>query len=105
MPLENKKLSIIVPIFNEIKIIEKFITSLSNTFEKKNCQYIFIDDGSFDGTVEKTQLVLNNIFNKNDFKYVRLNKNFGKAKAVKEGIKFIEGEYTLLIDSDLEYLS
>ncbi len=103
MRQENKKLSIIVPIFNEIKIIEKFITSLSNTFKKKNCQYIFIDDGSFDGTAEKVQIILNNIFKKNQYKYLRLNKNFGKAKAVKEGIKYIEGEYTLLIDSDLEY--
>ena len=31
------------------------------------------------------------------------NQNYGKAEAVKEGIKHINSDYTLLIDSDLEY--
>ena len=39
----------------------------------------------------------------NIFELILLNKNYGKGYAVREGIKKIEGEYVLLIDSDLEY--
>ena len=103
MPQENSKLSIIVPVFNEVKIIDKFIPSLLRAFEKINCKYIFVDDGSTDGTSEKILEILQTSFKEKDFKYTKLNQNYGKAEAVKEGIKHINSDYTLLIDSDLEY--
>ena len=53
MPQENNKLSIIVPVFNEVKIIDKFIPSLLHAFEKINCKYIIVDDGSTDGIMKK----------------------------------------------------
>ena len=42
--------SIIIPVYNEIKIIEKFIDKLNKTFRHLNVKYIFIDDGSKDGS-------------------------------------------------------
>ena len=44
------KLSIIVPVFNEINYIEKFINNLKNEFINENVEYIFINDGSDDGS-------------------------------------------------------
>ncbi len=103
MRQENNKLSIIIPIYNEVKIIDKFIPLLLEAFDKINCKYIFVDDGSTDGTSERIQKILNKEFINKDSKYIKLNSNYGKAEAVKEGIKYIDGDYTLLIDSDLEY--
>ena len=97
------KLSIIIPIYNEASLIKNFLTNLNDVFKKVNCKYIFIDDGSNDGTAEILDKQIPKLFNKNNYKSVKLNKNYGKAYAVKRGIEFIEGEYTLLIDSDLEY--
>ena len=46
------KLSILVPVFNEIKCIEIFTKKLFFCFQKEQPQFIFIDDGSNDGTKE-----------------------------------------------------
>ncbi len=95
--------SIIIPIYNEAKIISNFLKKLHSTFKEKKCKYIFIDDGSNDGTSDILKKTISNLFNNYNYKELRLKKNYGKAYAVKKGIEFIEGEYTLLIDSDLEY--
>ena len=46
------KLSIIIPVFNEIKCIKAFTDRLFTCFQKEEPQYIFIDDGSEDGTTK-----------------------------------------------------
>ena len=46
------KLSILIPVFNEIKCIETFTNRLFKCFQKEQPQYIFIDDGSNDGSKE-----------------------------------------------------
>tara|TARA_B100000674_G_scaffold475555_1_gene468773 strand:+ start:58 stop:1086 length:1029 start_codon:yes stop_codon:yes gene_type:complete len=97
------KLSIIIPIYNEAEIIGKFLKKLQSTFKDVECKYIFIDDGSIDGTSEILKSITSNLFNNKNYKEIRFNKNYGKAYAVKKGIEYIEGEHTLLIDSDLEY--
>jgi len=100
---ENKILSIIIPIFNEVRIIDRFLLSINKTFGNINCKFILIDDGSYDGTTLKVKETLKKNFSNKNYLYKKLERNFGKAEAIKEGIKYIDGEYTLLIDSDLEY--
>ena len=46
------KLSIIVPVFNEIKYLNEFTNNLKNTFINENVEYIFVNDGSNDGSKE-----------------------------------------------------
>ena len=46
------KLSIIVPVYNEINLLSKFIEQLFETFDQKTTKFIFIDDGSNDGSKE-----------------------------------------------------
>ena len=46
------KLSIIIPVFNEIECIKEFTNNLNNTFINENVEYIFINDGSNDGSKE-----------------------------------------------------
>ena len=100
----NINASIIVPVFNEINLIEKFINNLFETFKNEKIKFIFIDDGSKDGSAEWLKSNLSKIFNKKNYELVLLNKNYGKGYAIKEGIKKVEGFYSLFIDSDLEYL-
>ena len=103
MPPENKTLSIIIPIFNEIKFIDKFLYELLENFGDVNCKYILIDDGSTDGTSFFLEKKLDSLFKNKNLKHIKFDKNLGKAKAIKKGIEYIEGEYTLMLDSDLEY--
>ena len=48
----NPKASIVIPIYNEINLIEKFINKLYSTFATLEVKFIFIDDGSNDGSKE-----------------------------------------------------
>tara|TARA_B100000963_G_scaffold357474_1_gene379756 strand:- start:2217 stop:3248 length:1032 start_codon:yes stop_codon:yes gene_type:complete len=103
MPPENNKiLSIVIPVFNEINFIDKLFDQLKLYFNKKDTEVIFIDDGSTDGSSN----VLKNIKEKKDyifsFKLIKLDINAGKGKAIQTGIKNSEGEYVLLQDADLE---
>ena len=95
--------SIIVPVYNEINIIEKFIKKLQSTFKDYNSKIIFINDGSSDGTTEWLKNNLIKFFSNNNFELIDLKKNHGKGYAVRKGIEKIEGDYTIFIDSDLEY--
>ena len=99
----NQEATIIVPIYNEINSLNSLCFKLKDTFKLNKIKYIFIDDGSKDGSAEWLKSNLSKIFNKTNYELVLLNKNHGKGYAIKEGIKIVEGYYTLFIDSDLEY--
>jgi glycosyltransferase involved in cell wall biosynthesis len=91
-------ISIIIPCFNEEKYIEEII---KRVLEQNNIskEIIIVDDGSTDGT---TEILKKNIETKVN-KIIYLEKNFGKGNAVKEAIKFANGEIILIQDADLEY--
>ena len=95
--------SLIVPIFNEIASLKNLCKKLKETFKDHHIKFIFVDDGSTDGSTEWLKQNLKSFFSKNNYNLILLKKNFGKGYAIKEGIKKIEGAYTLFIESDLEY--
>tara|TARA_Y100001970_G_scaffold33872_1_gene42091 strand:+ start:6484 stop:7515 length:1032 start_codon:yes stop_codon:yes gene_type:complete len=99
----NVNASIVVPIYNEINLIDNFVNNLFKTFKNEKVKFIFIDDGSKDGSSEWLQKNLNKIFYKTNYDLITLKKNYGKGYAIKQGIKKVEGSYTMFIDSDLEY--
>ena len=99
----HSEISIIVPIYNEAKIIENFINKLFNTFVDLKPKYIFIDDGSEDGSREWLEENLKSVLKKENYDLITLDKNKGKGYAVRQGILKIEGSHTIFIDSDLEY--
>ena len=101
----TKELSVIIPVYNEINLIEKFVKKLFKTFDQKTTKFIFVDDGSDDGTKEFLIENISTFINTKNFELISLSKNFGKGYAVRQGIKKIEGKYVLFIDSDLEYES
>tara|TARA_B100000989_G_scaffold180667_1_gene135801 strand:+ start:53 stop:769 length:717 start_codon:yes stop_codon:yes gene_type:complete len=100
----NKTLSIIVPVYNEVKtvlIVLKKLKKLKLHDDYKS-QIIVIDDNSNDGTVE----LLKKIKNNQDFKditFIFKEKNMGKGDSQKIAIPLCEGEFTIIQDADLEY--
>src|SRR5210317_252519 len=92
------KLSIIIPVFNEIRTIEKLIIKVLNQ-EIKNLQIILVDDFSTDGTRE----LIKNKLSQYIHKIIYHDKNLGKGAAIRSAQSFIEGDIVLIQDADLEY--
>ena len=97
------KISVIVPCFNEEENIDKFysaITAVTDSFsEKADWEYIFVNDGSRDKTLEKLFF-----YSKRDerVKYISFSRNFGKESAMLAGLEYSSGDYVVLIDADLQ---
>ena len=100
----NKTLSIIVPVYNEVKtvlIVLKKLKKLKLHDDYKS-QIIVIDDNSNDGTVELLKKIKNNLDFK-DITFIFKEKNMGKGDSQKIAIPLCEGEFTIIQDADLEY--
>ena len=98
----NEKISVIIPAYNEEKIIVNTIDETRRELESLNYDYeiIVVDDGSIDKTFE---IVKNNFsFEKDKVRIEGYKQNSGKGNAVKYGIGFAEGDYVLFMDADLD---
>ena len=95
--MKTKKISIIIPVFNEKSTIKEVINrvKLSNTLGLKK-EIIVVDDGSNDGT----RTILKNL---KGIKLILHTKNKGKGSALRTGIRNAKGVIILVQDADLEY--
>ena len=92
---ENYLVSIIVPMFNMERTIEKCLNSITQQ-SYKNIEIVVINDGSTD----RSEKIVN-YFRKKDFRIVLISQeNKGLAMAYYRGIKEANGEFVLFVDSD-----
>lgn len=91
----NSLISIVVPVYNVEKYLDKCIDSLVNqTYE--NLEIILIDDGSKDNSAK----ICDNWKDKDNRIKVVHKKNGGLSEARNVGIDYAEGDYIAFIDSD-----
>lgn len=93
-------LSIIIPVFNEDKTIEKILSKvidvkLPNKIRK---EIIVVEDGSTD----KSKSLVQNLRFK-DLKKIFHETNLGKGVAIRSGLEIATGDYVIIQDADLEY--
>lgn len=91
------KLSVIIPVYNEVKNINEIIKRVQAT--KLATEIIIVDDGSSDGTGE----ILQKLDGKRKVRVLMQGKNQGKGAAVVTGLKAATGDILLIQDADLEY--
>ncbi len=97
--LVKNRVSLIIPIYNGEKYIERSLKSVINQ-TYSNIQLILINDGSNDDTDRLIQAELPNLKKiLSDVKYLKKT-NGGVGSALNEGLKYFDGEFLLLLDVD-----
>ena len=96
------KLSVIIPSYNEEKMIYNISNIISSLLETEKIPYeiIFINDGSKDKTWEKIVDVCKENMNIKGFNFSR---NFGKESAIFAGLTYATGDCCAVIDCDLQH--
>lgn len=100
-----KKLSIVIPVYNEENFIEQtiFAVTKSNSLNFIK-EIVLVDDGSNDTSVKKIAESIKKNTNKMvTFKTIFKKQNEGKGAAVRDGFKITTGDIVLIQDADLEY--
>lgn len=107
LPANIKRLSIIIPAYNEEKTIALILDRINEVKLIRNIEkeVIIVNDCSYDNT---EQTIQNYISNSSQltikyFKYLKHATNQGKGAAIHTGISEATGEYLLIQDADLEY--
>lgn len=98
-----KKISIIVPVFNEeesIPIFYEEMQKVKNKLSKKaTFEFLFINDGSKDKTLE----ILRSLAKKDKtVRYISFSRNFGKEAGILAGFENATGDYVATMDVDLQ---
>lgn len=99
----NSISSIIIPVYNEEKIITEMLKKNVKVFENSSMgvkEIILVDDGSIDNSKKEIKNFIRNYKGKIDIRLVPHTTNMGKAQALNTGIRHARGEYVLLSDSD-----
>jgi len=96
----NAKVSVIVPVYNTSRYIEKCCRSLfGQTLD--SIQYIFVDDGSDDDSIETVKRVLSDYPQRStQVTFVNLPTNKGVGSARRAGVEHATGDYIIHCDSD-----
>jgi|Napbiome12C3dose_1001474.scaffolds.fasta_scaffold00006_23 glycosyltransferase involved in cell wall biosynthesis len=102
-----KTLSILIPVYNEEKFIEKTLIAVcsADSLNMKK-EIIVVDDGSKDNTSESIEKSIQSLKPKYKnilFKTIFKELNEGKGAAVRDGFKISTGDIVLVQDADLEY--
>ncbi len=98
----QKKISIVIPSFNEEGNIKIIVNALNEVLQKLNYRYelVFVDDGSSDKTLRILQEISatdSNVF------FIELSRNFGHQNALKAGLDLASGDCIITMDGDMQH--
>ncbi|WP_343530397.1 glycosyltransferase family A protein [Pedobacter sp.] len=96
--IELKKISVVIPMYNSSRTIERALLSVVSQLYKGTIEVIIVNDGSKDNSAE---VVNNFILRYPDFNIKLINQqNGGVSKARNTGLKNATGNYIAFLDSD-----
>lgn len=97
-----KKITIVVPCYNEEEGVEFFyktVKGMTDSISSYAFTFLFVNDGSSDNTLAK----LRNLSKQDScVKYLSFSRNFGKEAAMYAGLEYADGDYTVIMDADLQ---
>ena len=96
------KITIAVPCYNEEPALEPFfaaVTAVAGEMPETEFEFLFVDDGSRDRTLEKIQELARR---DRRVKYISFSRNFGKEAGIYAGLENASGDYVVIMDADLQ---
>ena len=93
------KISIVIPCFNEEKTVPLFFDEVEKFRGEYEFEYLFIDDGSSDGTLAAIKELANA---HESVRFVAFSRNFGKEAALYAGLQASTGDLVTVMDVDLQ---
>ena len=100
-----KRLDIVTPCYNEEECVLLFYNEVERVMlDMPGYTYtiIFINDGSTDATLHQIK-DLAKTYGSDKIKYISFSRNFGKEAAIYAGLKASTGDFTALMDCDLQH--
>ncbi|NLI90908.1 MAG: glycosyltransferase family 2 protein [Peptococcaceae bacterium] len=94
-------ISVVVPVFNSRDTLEILCQRLRETFAELILDYeiVLVDDGSVDDSFSKMiELHAKDL----KVKIIQLKRNYGQQNALMCGLRYVTGEYTVIMDDDLQ---
>lgn len=97
-----KRLSLIIPCYNEAPSLPVLVRELEHTLAQiPDIEYevLFVDDGSSDDSLE----VIEALAAAHPFvRYISFSRNFGKESAIVAGFEHVGGDYVAVMDADMQ---
>jgi glycosyltransferase involved in cell wall biosynthesis len=93
------KLSIVIPVYNEVRSLEAMIAKVRAATSGMSCEILLVDDGSTDGTRE----IVERLRSAPDIRITFHDRNRGKGAALRTGFGMVQGDLVIIQDADLEY--
>ena len=102
-----KLVSIVVPCYNEEKVLPLFYAEITKVMSQMQEKYpeldfelLFINDGSKDGTLQEFRKMATM---DHRVRYVSFSRNFGKEAGMYAGLQHAKGDYVVIMDADLQH--
>ena len=101
--MEKKKISLIVPCYNEAGNVAAFYNWVKECYGSRisETEFVFVDDGRKDDTYKELKKKNENK-GKEDVTVISFSRNFGKESGIFAGLEYASGKYVCIIDADLQ---
>ena len=100
-PVQNPKVSIIIPLYKQLDFMKVQFATLAHDPFTQNCEVIYVLDSPAQETEVKNFLIEHSALYQIPVKLVVMNRNSGYAMANNIGVKYAEGQYLVLMNSDV----
>ncbi len=102
-----KLVSVVVPCYNEEEVLPMFYEEITKVtdqmsvdFPELEFEFLFINDGSKDKTLEIFRTLADR---DKRVRYISFSRNFGKESGMYAGLKNAKGDYVVVMDADLQH--
>lgn len=99
MAPRDRAISVVVPVYNEELNVDEVHARLAEVLQGDDVEFIFVDDGSADGTVGKLHAIAER---DERVTVIRLRRNYGQTAALSAGIDHARGKIIVPMDGDMQ---